>query len=79
MAHATNGRDSRPKYLGVKVFEGQFVKPGQIILKQRGTKFLAGKNTYMSKDFTIHSKIEGKVNFRFISKNKQIVEVIPLN
>ncbi len=79
MAHATNGRDSNPKYLGVKVFEGQVVKSGQIILKQRGTKFLSGRNTYMSKDFTIHSKIDGKVKFKLISKNKKIVEVIPLN
>lgn len=79
MAHATNGRDSNPKYLGVKVFKDQIVKPGQIILKQRGTKFLAGKNTYISRDFTIHSKIEGKVNFRVVSKDKKIVEVLPLN
>ncbi|MFN3550960.1 MAG: 50S ribosomal protein L27 [Endomicrobiia bacterium] len=78
MAHATNGRDSNPKYLGVKVFGSQIVKKGQIILKQRGTKFLPGNNTYLSKDFTIHAKIDGKVNFKYLNKNKKIVEVIPL-
>ncbi|MCX7910160.1 MAG: 50S ribosomal protein L27 [Endomicrobia bacterium] len=79
MAHVTNGRDSNPKYLGIKVYHDQIVKPGQIILKQRGTKFLAGKNTYISKDFTIHSKILGKVVFKHFSKDKQIVEVVPLS
>lgn len=79
MAHATNGRDSNPKYLGVKVYHGQIVKPGQIIVKQRGTKFLSGRNTYLSKDFTIHSKILGRVVFKHLSKDKQIVEVHPVN
>lgn len=79
MAHATNGRDSNPKYLGVKVYEGQIVKPSQAIVKQRGTRFLAGKNTYISKDFTIHSKILGKVVFKNFSKDKKIVEVQPLS
>ncbi|MEN3013968.1 MAG: 50S ribosomal protein L27 [Endomicrobiia bacterium] len=78
MAHVVNGRDSNPKYLGVKIYEGQIVKPGQIILKQRGTKFLAGRNTYLSKDFTIHSKITGKVIFKNLTKQKKIVEVYPL-
>jgi len=74
MAHATNGRDSNPKYLGVKVYGFQLVKPGQIILKQRGTKFLPGKNTYLGKDFTIHSKIEGRVNFKYLYKNKKLLK-----
>lgn len=78
MAHATNGRDSNPKYLGVKVYEGQTVKPGQMLVRQRGTKILPGKNTYLSKDFTIHAKIEGKVNFRYLNKDKKVVEVLPI-
>jgi large subunit ribosomal protein L27 len=77
MAHVTNGRDSRPKYLGVKIYEGEIVKPGQIIVKQRGTKFVPGKNVFISKDFTIHSKILGKVKFKNLDKNKKYVEVIP--
>jgi large subunit ribosomal protein L27 len=78
MAHVTNGRDSRAKYLGVKIYEGELVKPGQIIVKQRGTKFVAGKNVFVSKDFTIHSKIVGKVKFKNLDKNKKCVEVIPM-
>lgn len=78
MAHATNGRNSNPKYLGVKAFGLQIVRPGQIILKQRGTLFLPGNNTYLGKDYTIHSKITGKVNFKHLDKNKKIVEVIPI-
>ncbi len=77
MAHVTNGRDSRPKYLGVKMYEGEIIKPGQIIVKQRGTKFVPGKNVFISKDFTIHSKILGKVKFKNLDKNKKYVEVIP--
>ncbi|MCX7957167.1 MAG: 50S ribosomal protein L27 [Endomicrobia bacterium] len=77
MAHATNGRDSNPKYLGIKIYQNQIVKPGQIIVKQRGTRFLSGKNTYLSNDFTIHSKIEGKVNFKKYTKNKYLIEVVP--
>ncbi len=79
MAHVTNGRDSRAKYLGVKIYEGGIVKPGQIIVRQRGTKFVAGKNTFMGKDFTIHSKILGKVIFKQLNKHKKCIEVIPLS
>ncbi len=79
MAHVTNGRDSNPKYLGVKKYEGELVKPGQIIVRQRGTKFLPGRNVFLGKDFTIHSKIEGKVIFKNLNKNKKIVEVLPIN
>jgi large subunit ribosomal protein L27 len=77
MAHATNGRDSNPKYLGVKIYHGQEVKAGNIILKQRGTKYFAGKNTFLSKDFSIHSKIDGVVSFRYCAKGKQRVDVLP--
>ncbi len=78
MAHVTNGRDSNPKYLGVKVFQGQIVKPGQIIVRQRGTQFLSGKNTFLGKDFTIHSKILGRVVFKYVNKTKQQIDVLPL-
>ncbi len=58
-----NGRDSVAKRLGVKVFGGQAVKAGGIIIRQRGTKFFPGENTGMGKDHTIFSKVEGKVLF----------------
>ena len=57
------GRDSRPKYQGVKLFEGQEVKPGMIIVRQRGTKFLPGKNVKKGADDTIFSLKQGKVKF----------------
>jgi len=58
------GRESKPKYLGVKLFEGQKVKPGMIIIRQRGTKFLPGKNVGLGRDYTIYAKKEGVVRFR---------------
>ena len=58
------GRDSQPKYLGVKLFAGQKVKPGQIIIRQRGTKFLPGKNVRQGKDDTLYASKEGVVSFR---------------
>lgn len=62
------GRESKPKYLGVKLFEGQIVKPGMIIIRQKGTKFLPGKNVGLGKDYTIFALKEGKVHFRTIKK-----------
>lgn len=58
-----NGRDSVAKRLGVKAFGGEVVKPGSIIVRQRGTKFFPGKNTDMGKDHTIFSLINGEVYF----------------
>ena len=58
-----NGRDSQAKRLGVKIFGGQAVKAGNIIIRQRGTKYFPGENTSMGKDHTIYSLAEGKVNF----------------
>lgn len=57
------GRDSNPKYLGIKLYGGQKVKAGSIIVKQRGTKFRAGKNVYRSNDDSLHAKIDGTVKF----------------
>jgi len=58
------GRDSLPKYLGVKLFEGQRAKIGQILIRQRGTKFLAGKNVKRAGDDTLYALKEGLVRFR---------------
>lgn len=57
------GRDSLPKYLGVKLFEGQTAKTGQILIRQRGTKFFPGKNVGRGGDDTLYALKEGKVSF----------------
>jgi len=57
------GRDSQPQYLGVKLFGGEKVKTGDIILRQRGTKFLAGKNVKAGKDYSIYAMKDGVVDF----------------
>jgi len=73
-----NGRDSNPKYLGVKLFAGQYAKPGSIIVRQRGTRFHAGKNVDMGKDHTLHAMIEGTISFRKKRNNRTYVNVLPL-
>ena len=62
------GRDSEAKRLGVKLFAGQNVKPGNIIIRQRGTKFIAGKNVRRGSDNTLYSITKGVVQFS--TKNK---------
>lgn len=59
------------KRLGVKKYEGQQVKAGNIIVKQRGSVYHPGKNTYLSKDYSIHAKIDGVVKFRRMSGFKR--------
>lgn len=61
---AKNLRDSQPKYLGVKRADGQTVKVGQIIVRQRGTKIMPGKNVRAGKDHTLFAMSDGKVSFR---------------
>ena len=58
-----NGRDSNPKYLGVKLYDGQIAQIGSIIIRQRGTDVLAGKNVRMGSDDTLYSMKDGKVTF----------------
>ena len=60
-----NGRDSNPKYLGVKRYGGQTVNAGEIIVRQRGTKFHPGQNVGIGRDHTLYSKVSGKVSFSF--------------
>ena len=62
------GRDSDPKYLGIKVADGQSVKVGSIIVRQRGTRFLAGANVRTGSDHTLYAVAVGKVVFRVIRK-----------
>ena len=61
---AKNLTDSNPKYLGVKLFAGQPARRGAVIVRQRGTKILAGKHVGMGKDHTLFALKEGKVSFR---------------
>ena len=70
-----NGRDSVSKRLGVKKFAGQDVKAGNILVRQRGTRFHAGENVSIGKDFTLFSLIEGTVKFEYVNKDKQKVSV----
>ncbi|HEY2976670.1 MAG: 50S ribosomal protein L27 [Betaproteobacteria bacterium] len=74
-----NGRDSQPKMLGVKVFGGQVIPAGSIIVRQRGTKFHAGANVGTGKDHTLFALVDGEVSFRMKgSLNRQTVEVTPV-
>ncbi len=72
-----NGRDSKSKRLGVKLFGGQTAKAGNILIRQRGTKFHPGENVYMGKDFTLHAAIDGVVSFRKRHHNRTFVNVLP--
>ncbi|SFX54580.1 50S ribosomal protein L27 [Marinospirillum alkaliphilum] len=73
-----NGRDSESKRLGVKLFGGQAVQGGNIIIRQRGTKFHAGTNVGMGKDHTLFAKAEGVVKFEVKGpKNRRYVSVVP--
>jgi len=74
-AQARQGGNVRGKRLGVKVFGGQNVKPGQIIVRQRGRKFIPGNNVDMGKDFTIFSKVNGIVEFVWKNKKKKKINV----
>ena len=70
-----NGRDSAGRRLGVKKFGGEVVVPGNIIIRQRGTKFHPGKNVSIGKDHTIFAIKEGVVSFKKKSGNKSFVSV----
>ncbi|MBU1557707.1 50S ribosomal protein L27 [Patescibacteria group bacterium] len=67
---AKNLRDSNPKYLGTKLYGGQTAKTGSILVRQRGTKILAGENVGVGKDHTLFSLTEGTVNFTETRKKK---------
>ncbi len=70
-----NGRDSQPKMLGVKRYGGQEVIAGNIIVRQRGTRFCAGENVMMGRDYTLFAVADGKVKFE--SRNaKTLVSVV---
>ncbi|MCD6035475.1 MAG: ribosomal protein [Rickettsiales bacterium] len=71
-----NGRDSAGRRLGVKKFGGEIVIPGNILVRQRGTKFHAGPNVGMGTDHTLFALVEGEVAFKLKSGGRQYVSVI---
>ena len=73
-ASAGDGRDSNPKYLGVKAYDGQWLHTGSIIVRQRGTKIHPGKNVGQGRDFTLFALKDGKVKFIKDGKGVTIVE-----
>jgi large subunit ribosomal protein L27 len=72
-----NGRDSNPKFRGVKIYGGESVVAGNIIVRQVGTQFHPGFNVGMGRDFTLFAKIPGVVKFEHVSKTRQRVSVYP--
>jgi large subunit ribosomal protein L27 len=79
------GRDSQAQYLGVKLYDGQIAKPGSIIIRQRGTKFIPGKNVRRGKDDTLYAvkagtvkfKTKKKVNFDSRKRIVKVAEILP--
>jgi len=73
-----NGRESHSKRLGVKKFGGQYVKAGNIVVRQRGTVHHAGVNIGMGKDHTLYALIEGTVEFKKKKDNRSYVSILPI-
>lgn len=74
---SSNGRDSNPNMLGVKVFGGQLIKAGGIIMRQRGTKVHPGLNVGKGGDDTLFAKVDGKVEFQTKANKRKFVNVVP--
>ncbi len=73
-----NGRDSKPKMLGVKRYDGQFVRSGTIIVRQRGTRINPGTNVGCGRDYTLFATTDGTVKFEWESRTKKRVSVRPV-
>src|SRR6476620_7672156 len=73
-----NGRDSNSQRRGVKRFDGELVRPGNILVKQLGTVFHPGKNVGMGRDFSIFSLVDGKVKFEPYSRGRKKISVYPV-
>ena len=76
MGSSRNGRDSKPKMLGVKRFDGQLVTAGSIIVRQRGTKIKPGKNIGVGRDHTLFALIDGYVKFGHADREHKNVHII---
>jgi large subunit ribosomal protein L27 len=73
-----NGRDSNAKRLGVKRYGGEYVLAGNILVRQRGTKFKVGSNVSIGRDYTIYSLINGRVAFEISGKSEKKLSVYPV-
>jgi large subunit ribosomal protein L27 len=73
-----NGRDSNAQRLGVKKYGGELVEPGNILIRQRGSQVKAGNNVGIGRDYTLYSKISGKVTFEVKDKNSKTLSVYPI-
>jgi large subunit ribosomal protein L27 len=73
-----NGRDSAGQRLGLKIFGGQAIVAGNVIARQRGTKWHAGRNVGVGKDHTLFAKIDGRVEFQTKAKGRKYVSVLPM-
>lgn len=78
MGSSRNGRDSQAKRLGVKRYDGNVVRAGSILVRQRGTKYFPGKNVGMGRDFTLFALIDGTVKWEPIRRDRRRVSVYPL-
>lgn len=76
MGSSRNGRDSNPKMLGVKTYDGEFVTAGSIIVRQRGTRIHPGRNVGIGKDHTLFAKVDGFVTFGRKGRDDRIVSVV---
>ena len=76
LGSSRNGRDSNPKMLGVKVFAGEQVTGGEIIVRQRGSRFMAGEGVGMGKDDTLFARSAGKVEFT-TGRRGRVVNIVP--
>ena len=72
-----NGRDSNGQRLGVKVYGGQQVRTGAILVRQRGTRIIAGNNVGLGRDFTLFALVDGEVKYEWAIKNKKMASVYP--
>jgi large subunit ribosomal protein L27 len=75
LGSSKNGRDSNPQFLGVKIFAGQDVRAGEIIVRQRGTRFRPGPGTKLGKDDTIFAIRDGKAEFRRSGEDRSVAVV----
>jgi large subunit ribosomal protein L27 len=73
-----NGRDSQGQRRGVKVFGGEHVRAGNIIVRQLGTRIHPGRNVGMGRDYTLFAKIDGVVRYEYMDKDRKRVSVVPV-
>ncbi|MCY4624279.1 MAG: 50S ribosomal protein L27 [Chloroflexi bacterium] len=74
-----NGRDSKGQRLGVKVYGGQVVRTGAVLVRQRGTRIIPGKNVGVGRDFTLFALADGEVKYEWAIKNRKMACVYPQN